>query len=100
MNEGDFNKGNYCYTLQLSWEEVAGLLSDYVSRILERKVDGTAGYEDYDYWAFSSEEKRFTISEINRLIQHVQGDDEMRRESIPSDANSSFSLGLCLPVPF
>ena len=33
MNEGN-NKGNYCYTLRLSWVEVAELLSDYVSKIL------------------------------------------------------------------
>lgn len=96
MNEGNYKKGNYCRTLQLSWEEVADLLSDYVSRILERKIYGTADYEDYDYWDFSSKEKRFTIVEISRLIQHVQGEDEMWRESIPTDSNTSSSLGLCL----
>ena len=95
MNEGN-KKGNYCYNLRLSWVEVAELLSDYVSKILEHKVYGTAGYEDYDYWEFCSKEKHFTIDEILRLIQHVKGDDEMYRESIPLEGSSSASLGLCL----
>lgn len=90
------NKGNYCSTLQLAWEEVADLLANHVSQILERKVSGTACYEDYNYWDFYSKEKRFTIAEIAQLIQYVQGDDEMSQESIPSDADGSYSLGMNL----
>lgn len=96
MNEEKYNKGNYCRTLRLSWEELTDLLSDCVSQILERKVDGTARYDDYNYWDFRSQGKSFTIAEISRLIQYVQGDNEMWQESIPTDAKISSSLGLYL----
>lgn len=90
------NNRIYCRTLKLSWNEVASIIANYIGHMLRRKVDGTADYEDGDYWGFCAKGDRFTVSEIKYLVSHVKGNAEMRREAIPCDSESSHSIGMHL----
>ena len=100
MNEGDFNKGNYCYTLQLSWEEVAGLLSDYVSRILERKVDGTAGYEDYATGPSLPKKSALQFLKLTVLSNMFRGMMRCGESPFHRMRIAHFPLDCVFPVPF
>lgn len=90
------NKWTYCHTLRIPWLEVAKLIAEHVSQLLERRVYGTASYEGSEYWGFCAKGARFTLAEIDLLIRHVQGGAAMRQESIPTDSESSYSLGMAL----
>lgn len=83
----------YCRALKLDWKEVSRLIGEYAGKILYRKVYGTARYEDISYWGFQAENSPFTIGEIDTLIWFVNGDEGMREESLPSDSDTSFSIG-------
>ena len=90
------NNRIYCRTLKLSWNEAASIMADYIGQVLQRKVDGTVGYEDGDYWGFYTKAENFTVTELECLVSHVKGDAKMRREAIPSDSDSSRSIGMDL----
>jgi len=90
------NNGTYCRTLKLAWHDVGILIADYIGQLLGRKVYGTANYEGSDYWDFCAKSERFSVSELDRLVSRVNGDKRMRCETIPSDSEDSYSIGMRL----
>ena len=87
------NKYTYYRTLKLLWPEVSWLIGGCAGQILGRTVDGTANFEDDHYWGFQATQIPFTVSEINYLLDAVNGDNQMRREAIPIDSEGSCSIG-------
>lgn len=83
----------YCRTLKLDWKEVSRLVGECAGKILGRTIHGIASHEDDHYWGFQATTTRFTIAEIDKLIQFVNGDAEMKKESIPQDSGESASIG-------
>ena len=90
------SNGTICRTLKLSWRDVAERIADYISQLLQRKVYGTASYEDNNYWGFCAKGERFAISELDCLVRHVNGGKDMRCEANPSDSLDSYSIGMSL----
>lgn len=61
-----------------------------------RPMKVNARCDDSDYWSFSVLDAPFTVDEIYQLLMMVEHDDEMRLDAIPSDGNTSHSIGMYL----
>lgn len=87
------NNYTYCRTLKLDWKEASRLIAKCAGEIINRPVQGTARYEDGDYWGFQTSNAPFSIAEIDRLIGGVKGGREMQAEAVPVDSEESCSIG-------
>ena len=83
-------------TLKLELSRVAWYIGNLLSALLGRQIECTAQAEDDGYWSVAAVNDRFTNAEIISLINYVEGDASMIRHCIPTDSNSSRSLGMDL----
>ena len=83
-------------TLKLELSRVAWYIGNLLSALLGRQIECTAQAEDDGYWSVAAINDRFTNAEIISLINYVEGDAAMIRHCIPTDSNSSRSLGMDL----
>lgn len=80
----------------LSWELVSDFVSEEVSSILGQSICCVATSDDLDFWAIKFCNYEMSLSELMKLLDEVQADKEMMRESIPTDSNRVKSLGMLL----
>ena len=83
-------------TLKLELSRVAWYIGNLLSTLLGRQIECTAQAEDDGYWSVAAVNDRFSNAEIISLINYVEGDASMIRHCIPTDSNSSRSLGMDL----
>ena len=83
--------------LKLPWGVISRYLETLISAILGRSFTCSTKGEDDDYWSISALCDTFTNVEIVRLVNAVNGDDNMLRHALPVDSTTSRSLemGLC-----
>ena len=83
--------------LKLPWDAISRYLETLISAILGRSFTCSTKGEDDDYWRTSVLCDTFTNVEIVRLVNAVNGDDNMLRHALPVDSTVSRSLemGLC-----
>lgn len=82
--------------LQISWDAVSRYLEALLAALLGRPFTCTTKGEDDNYWSVAAVCDSFTNVEIVRLVHYVEGSDEMLRNALPIDANTSRSLDMCL----
>ena len=83
--------------LKLPWDAISRYLETLISAILGRFFTCSTKGENDDYWRTSVLCDTFTNVEIVRLVNAVNGDDNMLRHALPVDSTVSRSLemGLC-----
>lgn len=83
--------------LKLPWDTISRYLETLISAILGRSFTCSTKGENDDYWRTSVLCDTFTNVEIVRLVNAVNGDDNMLRHALPVDSTVSRSLemGLC-----
>lgn len=83
--------------LKLPWDVISRYLETLISAILGRSFTCSTKGEDDNYWSTSVLCDTFTNVEIVRLVNAVNGDDNMLRHALPVDSTASRSLemGLC-----
>ena len=83
--------------LKLPWDAISRYLETLISAILGRFFTCSTKGENDDYWRTSVLCDTFTNVEIVRLVNAVNGDDNMLRHALPVDSTASRSLemGLC-----
>lgn len=80
--------------LRMTWDAVSRYIEALLSAILGRSLTCEAKGEDDSYWSVAAVCDTFTNVEIVRLVAFVNGDDEMLRDALPTDANTSRSLDM------
>ncbi len=83
-------------SLKLELGRVSSYIAHLVSAILSRTIICKVASEDNDYWSVVEIDDRFTMQELMRLINFVNGDAAMCRSVLPTDANSRKSLDMSL----
>ena len=79
---------------KLCWDTVCALIENQIERILGRRISCKAWPEDDAYWCVSAVEHRFSIAEIDQLLNAVSADATVREEAMPIDSDSSHSFGM------
>ena len=87
------NDYKFVPTLKLEWSRASALIADTLGKILHRPIRGNASFEDDYYWDFQATNTSISIEEFEALIAHTHGDEQMRLESLPVDADASPSIG-------
>ena len=82
--------------IKLPWDTVSQHVGEIASVILSRSITCTAKGEDGCYWSIAAERDTFRNSEITQLVASMDGGMKMMRDSLPSDSNTSRSLGMDL----
>lgn len=80
--------------LRLSWDAVSRYFEALLSALLGRAIVCNSRRMDDSYWSVAASSGTFTNLEIIKLAQFVNGDDEMLIEALPSDSDTSRSLGM------
>lgn len=80
--------------LRLSWDAVSRYFEALLSALLGRAIVCNSRSMDDSYWSVAALSGTFTNLEIIKLAQFVNGDDEMLIEALPSDSDTSRSLGM------
>ena len=80
--------------LRLSWDAVSRYFEALLSALLGRAIVCNSRSMDDSYWSVAASSGTFTNLEIIKLAQFVNGDDEMLIEALPSDSDTSRSLGM------
>ena len=83
-------------TTRLSWDAVSRILETAVFGILRRKVRIKAWSEDADYWGALALDYRFSLEDLDQLLNAVQADEEVRLSTLPDDETSTNSFGMDL----
>lgn len=81
---------------QISWDAVTRYIEALLAMLLGRPLTCETKGEDDNYWSVAAVCDTFTIDEIVRLVNFVDGNAEMLRNALPIDANTSKSLDMIL----
>ena len=83
-------------TYRLAWDDIAKLLSDQIKTILERRFLLRVWPEDQEYWGARALHGLFAVADLNRLLDAVKADAEVRRETLPEDSETVHGFGMTL----
>ncbi|MCQ2443781.1 MAG: DpnD/PcfM family protein [Oscillospiraceae bacterium] len=75
----------YQKTSFLSWYELSAMLTEEVSRILNRRVACRASFDEDTYWCVRFDDCRLPLSDVWHLLESVNTTEDLRRETLPSD---------------
>ena len=81
---------------RITWEAVSRYIEALISTLLGRAFTCETAGEDDNYWSVATICDTFTNVEIVRLVNFVNGGDQMLRNALPTDANTSKSLDMDL----
>ena len=65
-------------TRRMSWDAVSRILEDSVHELLRKKILIRAWAEDTDYWGAIAQDYRFSLDDLNRLMDSVQANSTVR----------------------
>lgn len=85
---------NILQTLKLRWEEVGTLTGSVISGVLKREVTCRAAFDDYDYWTVSAAAGRFSRNDLDRLLDFVDADSEIRKIVFGFDSDTTEALDM------
>ncbi len=83
-------------SLKLPWGQVSLLIGQMVSAILQRTVRLRSSHDDYDFWAVSGVSNRFSINDLNTLLEAVNADTATRLSALSMDTADTESLDMGL----
>ena len=82
--------------MRLELGRISVYLSQIVSAVIGREVRFTAAAEDKEYWSVAAIHDCFSMTELLNLIRFVGGDGSMCRDTLPTESDTSKSLGMIL----
>lgn len=83
-------------TGRLSWDIVSRILEETVFELLRKKIRIKAWAEDKDYWGAIAQDYRFSLDDLNRLMDSVQANSTVRLRTLPEDDTTTNSFGMDL----
>lgn len=83
-------------TGRLDWDTVSRILEESVHELLGKKIRIRAWAEDTDYWGAISLNYRFSLNDLNRLMDSVQANNTVRLRTLPEDDTTTNSFGMDL----
>lgn len=83
-------------SLKLPWGQVSLLIGQTASAILHRTVRLRSSHDDYDFWSVSALYDRFSIDDLNALLNAVNADSETRLSALAMDTSETSSLDMGL----
>lgn len=83
-------------TRRLSWDTVSRILEVSVREVLGKPIRIRAWAEDTDYWGAIALDHRFSLEDLNRLMDTVNASDIVRLRTIPEDDSTTNSFGMDL----
>lgn len=83
-------------TYRFVWDDIAKLLSDRIKAILGRRFLLRVWPEDQGYWGARALHGLFSVADLNRLLDAVHADTEVRRETLPEDSEDVHGFGMAL----
>ena len=83
---------------KLEWDEISCMLENEIRQILDKPVNCRAASEDQSYWSGAAVNYRFSIPELEKLLQDAHAAQKDWEETIPYDSDGSYSLGMGLSV--
>lgn len=83
-------------TGRLSWDIVSRILEETVFELLRKKIRIKAWAEDKDYWGAIALDYRFSLDDLNRLMDSVQANKTVRLRTLPEDDTTTNSFGMDL----
>ena len=83
-------------TGRLSWDTVSRILEESVFELLRKKIRIKAWAEDTDYWGAIALDYRFSLDDLNRLMDSVQANNTVRLRTLPEDDTTTNSFGMDL----
>ena len=81
-------------TGRLSWDIVSRILEETVFELLRKKIRIKAWAEDKDYWGAIAQDYRFSLDDLNRLMDSVQANSTVRLRTLPEDDTTTNSFGM------
>ena len=81
-------------TRRLSWKTVSRILEDSVRNILGKTIQIRAWAEDTDYWGAVALNYRYSLEDLNSLLNAVHADDTVRTATLPVDDLTTKSFGM------
>lgn len=83
-------------TRRMSWDAVSRILEESVHELLGKKILIRAWAEDTDYWGAIAQDYRFSLDDLNRLMDSVQANSTVRLRTLPEDDTTTNSFGMDL----
>lgn len=83
-------------TRRMSWDAVSRILEESVHELLGKKIRIRAWAEDTDYWGAIAQDYRFSLDDLNRLMDSVQANNTVRLRTLPEDDSTTNSFGMDL----
>ena len=83
-------------TRRMSWDAVSRILEESVHELLGKKIRIRAWAEDTDYWGAIAQDYRFSLDDLNRLMDSVQANSTVRLRTLPEDDTTTNSFGMDL----
>ncbi len=83
-------------TRRMSWDAVSRILEKSVHELLGKKIRIRAWAEDTDYWGAIAQDYRFSLDDLNRLMDSVQANSTVRLRTLPEDDTTTNSFGMDL----
>lgn len=76
------NIGKIKIALQFSWAEVSMAISDEIAKVLSRKLNCNATWDDSEYWGVKFVDSQISVSELNMLFASVDASLEVQKENL------------------
>lgn len=83
-------------TRRMSWDTVSRILEESVHELLGKKIRIRAWAEDTNYWGAIAQDYRFSLDDLNRLMDSVQANNTVRLRTLPEDDSTTNSFGMDL----
>lgn len=83
-------------TRRLSWDAVSRILEAFVHEVLGKSIRIRAWAEDTDYWGASALDHRFSLTDLNQLMDTVNANGIVRLRTIPEDDSTTNSFDMDL----
>lgn len=71
--------------IRLPWKTVAQIVEKELETILSRKVQCETHLDDDTYWTIIFPAERISISELYKILESINADEEQRSDAVPSE---------------
>ena len=88
------NRSRITGAILLRWDDCTSILSQHLTRLLQRPIQLCSMVEDYDYWCVALKAGRFSIPELHVLLDALSADTTDFPDLIPEDSDQTRSFSM------
>ena len=88
------NRSRITGAILLRWDDCTSILSQHLTRLLQRQIQLCSMIEDYDYWCVALKNGRFSIPELHALLDAVSAATTDFPDLIPEDSDQTRSFSM------